>query len=474
MILEKPLMRPKDIRRSRSMKKTRKSQMLKGLLLTCILAFGIFVWSSDSVVGLAASTAKVVASSGMIRAKADKNSDVVGSVKQGDSLDVISSSNDGAGYTWYKVYVDSEKTGYIRGDLVTVDGDVSAETASASEGGGSVTVVGSNKTTTTVGSGNSQTTTTVGSNNSQTTTVGSGNSQTTETAESDVETTDVATAKATTDVRVRKGPGTNFDVAGQAKGGTEVTVSGVAAGSEGKKWYQVSFQDGSKSVNGYIREDFLEVLTRVEAPVEEPVVEEPVVEETPVVENQDYQLQYMQNDAGEMDWYLFDNVHGTKQSLTQLINAVEQIKESELTESKQVSTMRTIVFALAVVVVGLIVVITILGLKLRDAYEYEYEDDEEEDDEDDEEDDDEEDEEDEEEDDDEVVEKKPRFGFLKKKEVVEEDDEEEDDDDEEEEETLEEIQPVKQAKSKKAENKAWQSKDFLELDDDMEFEFLDL
>ena len=47
-------------------------------------------------------------------------------------------------------------------------------------------------------------------------------------------------------------------------------------------------------------------------------------------------------------------------------------------------------------------------------------------------------------------------------------------DEEDEEETLEEIQPPKQEKSKKPENKAWQSKDFLELDDDMEFEFLDL
>ncbi len=454
------------------MKKTRKSQMLKGLLLTCVFAFGIFVWNSESVVSLAASTAKVVASSGMIRAKADKNSDVVGSVKSGDTLEVISSSNDGAGYTWYKVYVDSQKTGYIRGDLVTVNGDVSAETASASESSGSVTVVGSNKntktTTTTVGSGNSQTTTTVGSDNSQTTTVAE---------ETNVGTTDVATAKATTDVRVRKGPGTNFDVAGQAKGGTEVSVSGVAADSEGKNWYQVSFQDGSKNVTGFIREDFLEVLSRVEIPAEEPTVEEPVAEETPVTDNQDYQLQYMQNDAGEMDWYLFDNVHGTKQSLTQLLNAVEQIKANELSESKQVSTMRIIILVLAVVVVGFIVTITILALKLRDAYEYEYEEDEEDEDDDDEND---EEEEEDEDDDDEVAERKPRFGFLKKKEVADDDAEEEDEEDEEnveddkEEETLEEIQPVKQTKNKKAENKAWQSKDFLELDDDMEFEFLDL
>lgn len=454
-------MRRRDMRRNRNMKKSGTSQMLKGLVFTFALAFGIFVWSSDSVISLAAQTAKVVATSGMIRAKADTGSDVVGSVKNGDTLEVISSENDGAGYTWYKVYVDSQKTGYIRGDLVTVNEDAAQETASASEGNGSVTVVGSNKTTTTVGSGNSQTTTTVGSDSSQTTT---------EAESANVGTTDVATAKATTDVRVRKGPGTSYDVAGHAATGKEVNVSGVATGTDGKNWYQVSFQDGSKSVNGFIREDFLEVLTRVEQPAEEPAIEEPVTEEIPAADNQDYQLQYIQNDAGEMDWYLFDNVQGTKQSLTQLLNAIEQIKEIELSESKQVSTMRIIIFVLAVVVVGLIVAITILALKLRDAYEYEYEDDEEEDEEEDEEDEEEEDDE-EEDDEEEVVERKPRFGFLKKKEAVEEEEDEEEDDEEE---TLKEIQPVKQTKNKKSENKAWQSKDFLELDDDMEFEFLDL
>ena len=44
-------------------------------------------------------------------------------------------------------------------------------------------------------------------------------------------------------------------------------------------------------------------------------------------------------------------------------------------------------------------------------------------------------------------------------------------DEDEGEDEIEEIKPVKASQN---ENKAWQSKDFLELDDDMEFEFLDL
>ena len=81
------------------MRKTRKSQMLKGLVLTFVLAFGILVWSSDSVVSLAAAKAKVTANSGMIREKADKNSNAVGSVHKGDTLEVLGSANDGS-YTW--------------------------------------------------------------------------------------------------------------------------------------------------------------------------------------------------------------------------------------------------------------------------------------------------------------------------------------------------------------------------------------
>lgn len=434
------------------MKRTKKNQNLRGWLLTLALVFGIFLCSSEAA--LAAGTAKVVASSGKIRAGADTSADTVASVKKGDKLDVIASKKDGSGYTWYKVYVNDKDTGYIRADLVTVEGTISEEkensstnsTSTTSESGGNKTVVGSNNSTEAEKKEETKTETK------------------TEVAVVNVSETDVATAKANDDVRVRKGAGTNFDVAGQAKKGTEVTVSGIAADSDGKNWYQVSFNDGDKTVNGFIREDFLEVLTYVEVVEEEPVEE--VVEEEPVEENNDYHLSYMQNDAGEMDWYLFDNINGTSQSLTQILNVVEQVKASQLEEEEQISTMRYIIIALAAVVVILIVVMTILIFKLRDAYEYEYEDEEDEEDEDDEEEDD--DEEDEEEEEEVKTPRKPFLGFGKKKEVVED---EEDDDEDEGEDEIEEIKPVKSSQS---ENKAWQSKDFLELDDDMEFEFLDL
>ena len=113
------------------MKKTRKNQMLRGLLLTLVFTFGVFVWCSDSVVSLAAGTAKVIAASGKIRESADTKSETLASVKKDDKLDVIASKTDSNGYTWYKVYINANETGYIRGDLVTVEGSVSEEKTSA-------------------------------------------------------------------------------------------------------------------------------------------------------------------------------------------------------------------------------------------------------------------------------------------------------------------------------------------------------
>lgn len=438
----------------------RKKQIIKVGVLTFVFALGVFLLPTGSKQVFAAGSAKVNASTGFIREKADTGSNSVGSVKKGDQLEIIESTTDKDGKTWYKVYVDGAKTGYIRSDLVAVEGNVSEEsstktentsnTTDTTESGGNKTVVGSNNTTETVKKEETKTETKVEVVN--------------------VSETDVATVKATTDVRVRKGAGTNFDVAGVAKTNTEMTVSGMATDSEGKTWYQVSFNEANKTVNGFVREDLIEVLTHVEPAVEETVEEIPeeIVEEEPIVENSDYHLSYMQNEAGEMEWFLFDNIHGTSQSLKQLLNAVDQMKENELQETEKAATMRMLAIGLGVACAILIVVVTILIFKLRDSYEYEYEDDEEDEEDDDTIDDEEEDEEEDEEDE-EKAPRKPLFGLGRKKKVDEEEDDEEDAG--EEGDTLTEIQPEKPSKP---ENKAWQSKDFLELDDDMEFEFLDL
>ncbi len=306
---------------------------------------------------------------------------------------------------------------------------------------------GGNKTV--VGSGGNTTVTTQENTGGQ-----ENNADQEEGAVLSVNSSQVLTAKVKEQVRVRKGAGTNYDVAGSAPGNIQVTVSGEATDSEGKLWYQVSFNEGGTAVNGFIREDFLEVL---ETAASQPQPEEPVEvidqepEAAPV--NEDYYLKYMENEAGEGDWYLFDQINGTSQSLTELLNAVAQIQENSQTENKQISTMKIIIIAMAVVLVLLVVAVTVLLFKFHDSYE-EYEEDEDE----------EEEEEDDEEEDELPV--RPLKSRLSKRS-----------------EQKQETRTVSRTRSPRTEeressqtkgNKAWQSKDFLELDDDMEFEFLDL
>lgn len=427
------------------------------------LVFSFVLWQEQSIEAFAQGTAEVTANSGKIREKASTDSTVLASVKKGDSLDVTASTTDSAGYTWYKVFVNGQSQGYIRGDLVSVEGTIPAEAAGSSTTGSSAasgsTASGGGGNVTTVGSGGNVTT--VGSGQSTTTAAGNTDSGDTATAMS-VSPSQVVRAKVTEQVRVRKGPGTkDYDVVGSANAATEVTVSGEAVDGEGKTWYQVSFSQSGSTVNGFIREDFLEILETAAPETEEVAsAEEPVEEEAPV--NEDFYLKYVQNEAGEWDWYLFDQVQGTSQSLTQLLSAVAQIEESAEAEKGQASTMKIIIIVMAVVLVLLVVAVTVLLFKLHDSYE-EYDEDEEEDEEEAEEDEEEE----------EPVSPrslKSRFGRRAQR-VVEEEDE-----DEEEEEVRESRTSGRQGKKKNTpeEKGTWQSKDFLELDDDMEFEFLDL
>ena len=219
------------------------------------LVFSLILWQGQSIGAFAMGTAKVTASSGKIREKADTNSTVLASVKEGDTLDVVASTTGNDTYTWYKVFVNGQSQGYIRGDLVSVEGTIPAEQAGSSTTSVSSTTA-SSTTTTTVGSGGNVTTvgsggnvTTVGSTESTTTAVQSDSDGTAE--QMSVSPSQVIRAKVTEKVRVRKGPGTeNYDVAGSADAGTEVSVSGEASG-EGATWYQVSFTQSGSTINGF-------------------------------------------------------------------------------------------------------------------------------------------------------------------------------------------------------------------------------
>lgn len=428
--------------------KAQKENRFKILGRLCLLAALFFVEAvllqQTSLIVNAQGTTTVTASGGKIRESASIDSDVMASVTKNDKLDVLAQTTDSNGYTWYKVYVNGTDTGYIRADLVgEVSGSISTESASST----------SNDTSDDGGDEPAQQQTEYVQVNATEAAAGIVNSAS---------------------VNVRENPSTNASITGQAASGTEVTISGEATDSSGKIWYQVSFGD----VTGFIRSDFLEITQTVEAeeePVEE--VEEPVEEVLEESVNKDYELVYEANAEGIEEWFLYDHTRGTKQSLADLLAVVRQNQDNQQSAVSQVKTLKILAIVMAALILALIIVVTVLIFKLRDSYEYEYEDDDDEDDddedEDDEDDEDEEDEEDiEEEDDDEDDEivRKPLFRKASQSAKSESRSFR----------TKQEERP--QANTPKSELKAepekkdtgWQSKNFLDIDDDMEFEFLDL
>lgn len=299
--------------------------------------------------------------------------------------------------------------------------------------------------------------------------------------------------------RVRSEASTNSSVVGSLSSGDVMDVTGETTGSEGKIWYQITGEKDGKALNGYVREDTLEIAETVQpaAPAEPP---EETPAETPsdtAPSTNDYDVSYADDGTGTNDWYLNDNINGTRYKVSDLLGAA-QTNESNIAEmEKQTGSLRMIIIILAVIVGLLVVAVTVLIFKLKGTYddgydEFDDDDDEMDDDEDDDMDDDEDDEDDE--DDDDYVPRRSRRGMSKasrggrgsrrRSRYEYEDDEEEEDDDEEDDEDMypDEVsyeEPPR--RSSKASGKGRKSQDYkprnfldVDEDDDLDFEFLDL
>jgi len=407
------------------------SKVIKGMIAVVALSAGVIL---GAVGAYAAGTCKVSADAAKIRETASTSAEVVGSTVKGSKLDVLGSTKDSDGYTWYKVYVDGNSTGYIRADLVTdVEGDFPSDSGSSS------------------------------SSDSDTET-----ETTTEQAEEPAEviTTTVNpsqyTVGTTTDtVSVREAASTKSTKKTTTAAGQDVAITGEATDDSGMLWYQISYGD----INGFIRSDFLKVgedvaetdtgeAVETSEPAEEPAAE---VEQPVTTANQDYELRYEANDQGVDTWYLYDHIKGTRQSLDNIFAVMQQSQNMTTQDNEKASTLKKVVIVMGIVIVLLIIGLVIMFFKLKDSYE-DWEDDDDAD--------------NDQDDYDEVV--------TSQSEPEPEDDDVDLDD--------EDIKIVtKRGKPRKASSitkpskalqderkEAWQSKNFLDIDDDMEFEFLDI
>ncbi|HJA94318.1 MAG TPA: SH3 domain-containing protein [Candidatus Eisenbergiella merdipullorum] len=293
--------------------------------------------------------------------------------------------------------------------------------------------------------------------------------------------------------RLRGEASTDSAQVGSLSSGDEIGVVGETTGSDGNLWYQVSGEVNGQSVSGYIRSDLVEVTETVQAetpaetPSDTPTEAPAETESTPTDE---YSVSYADDGTGTgvSDWYLNDNINGTRYKISDLLNA-QQTNESNIAlMEEQTGSMRMVIIILAVIIALLVVVVTILIFKLRSSYDdeddYDVDDYDEEDEDEDEEEDDEDDEEEDDEDDYRprkrrgAVRRPARTRQTSRRRRYEDDEDEEDEDDRYEDEEEEDEPPRRSSRQsgRAKSQKSYKPKNFVDVDDDddLDFEFLDL
>jgi len=201
---------------SKKMKKNKRNGIkhLVALLLFCLVM-------SIGMVSLADEKGTVIAKSAVIRAAADPNSQKLASVPSGKVIDVIGKVTGTDNNKWYQVYVDGNTKGYIRGDLLKVNNDANLPTVD----GGNASAA-----------------------------------QPADTASSSVTPTEgMQVTVISNNTNIRNDASTTSASMAKANRGMVLTVIGETTGSDGKKWYQVSFAYQNELKTGFIRADLVTV-----------------------------------------------------------------------------------------------------------------------------------------------------------------------------------------------------------------------
>ena len=253
------------------------------MVLSLVMLFGM---DQTRLISKADSAATVIANSANVRSSADSNGSIVASVQNGNKITVIGQIIGSDGYTWYKIYVDGNNTGFIRSDLVSItDGSTPPALEGATPSTDGMTAVNPVGAKVTGGTG----------------------------------------------VRVRADASTDSGIVATVSNGLDVTVTGTKASGDGKVWYYSEFTQGGATLHGFIRSDFVtlsgeltemtetDVIEDVPADTGE-VTEEPaetVEEPTPSYKDYDTSLQ-------GSTWYLLDNNNGVQYSIDQIFENITQ------------------------------------------------------------------------------------------------------------------------------------------------------
>ncbi len=308
-------------------------------VMAVIIAFAVcFFAEAFSIVSHAQSEGTVIAKSANIRKEANGSSAVVGSAAKDAKISINHQTTASDGTVWYQIFVDANTLGYIRSDLVQITDGSTPPTQAAS----------SATTTTTTTTTTTPVTTPV------------------EETPVDVEAVNPISATVTGGqmVRVRGNASTTSQILTTVQNGMALTVTGTANGTDGKVWHQVTFIDNGATVTGFIRSDYVALsgeltpVTSEDAGTEQPEESTPPQES---LETKKYETKYT-NDK----WYLIDNEIAGQYVIDDMFAAAETNKKLYEDEHEKVQSQKLAIVILVMLMIAMAAAIAYLLYKIKD------------------------------------------------------------------------------------------------------------
>ena len=320
------------------MRKTRelRQRLLTGIfavtLAVGILGGGFFL---SGTVSHAETQVKITSPKGAnVRKEASTSSAAVGGAENGKVLSVLSQVQGSDGYTWYQVQLNSSTTGYVRADLVEV-----------TEGGG--------------GGGGESTAPSEGEGGEGTT------------APPEVMAVNPVGGTVTGESgtgKIRDSASSEGQILAEVALDTALTVTGQVTAADERVWYQVSFISGETQVDGFIRSDYVTLSGELTPYTEEPAApEEPTEPEPDEDEQKPYEV-IMQDG----DWLLHDKSINKGYSIKQLFSGVTENAALLEKQEKSLKSQKIIIIILVFLLVAAAAGIAFLVFKIRDMMDSAY------------------------------------------------------------------------------------------------------
>lgn len=250
-MIEKRERKEKLMKKTKELSGVRVSRALYLTLFTIALVLSLALFGGYfSIVSHAESAARVISTNGAnVRSSASASATQVSSFAQNDTISIRSQVQGSDGYTWYEVWIDAERRGYVRSDLVEITDGTTPPTSTET---GTQT-----PETTQPAANNNLPQAEVSQLNPISATVINGGSS---------------------GVRIRSNASTDSQIITTVQNGLLLTVVGQAASLDedgGKIWYQVNFNTNGTDVSGFIRDDYVELSEEPTAYTEPSVDPEP-------------------------------------------------------------------------------------------------------------------------------------------------------------------------------------------------------